>query len=333
MSGITIHEVGLRDGLQIEERAVPTERKLDWIARLAAAGLRMIQVGSFVNPQKVPQMADTDELFRRLSASDRVPGVVYSGLVLNERGLERGLACGVDLLPDAFRVPGVVYSALVLNERGLERGLACGVDYFCMGVSASDTHSRKNTGMGTSEALARILAIADAARTAGAEVQVSVQSAFGCGYEGVVPPARVLDLVSRFLAAGLRTVSLADTAGHGTPDQVERLFTEVRALSPDVACACHLHDTYGLGIANAVAALRAGVTSFETAVGGLGGCPFTRVAGGNVCTEDFVHLLHRLGHRQDVDLDAIVEVACGVEAFLGRDLPGRVHKTGPIPQP
>jgi hydroxymethylglutaryl-CoA lyase len=298
MREIVLHEVGLRDGLQVERAVVPTAVKLAWAAGLARSGVDLLQVGSFVHREKVPQMADTDELFAAL----------------------------------AGRTGGPTLTALVLNEKGLERGLACGVQYFCLGVSASDTHSRKNTGMGTAEALARILAIAAAARRAGAEVQVSVQSAFGCGYEGVVPPARVLDIVSRFLAAGLRTVSLADTAGHGTPDEVERLFAEVRSLDPEVACACHLHDTYGLGIANAVAALRAGVTSFETAVGGLGGCPFTKVAGGNVCTEDFVHLLHRLGHRQDIDLGPIVEVACGIEAFLGRDLPGRVHKTGPIPR-
>jgi hydroxymethylglutaryl-CoA lyase len=298
MPEIVLHEVGLRDGLQVERTVVPTPTKLQWADRLARSGVDLLQLGSFVHREKVPQMADTDELF-----------AAFAG-----------------------RSGGPRLTALVLNEKGLERGLACGVRYFCLGVSASDTHSRKNTGMSTAEALTRIVAIAESARKAGAEVQVSVQSAFGCGYEGEVPAARVLDLASRFLDAGLLTVSLADTAGHATPDQVERLFTAVRALDPRVVCACHLHDTYGLGIANAVAALRAGATYFETAVAGLGGCPFTKVAGGNVCTEDFVHLLHRLGHRSDVTLDPILEVACDIEAFLGRDLPGRVHKTGPIPR-
>jgi hydroxymethylglutaryl-CoA lyase len=301
MTGITIHEVGLRDGLQIEEQAVPTERKLDWIARLAGAGLRMIQVGSFVNPQKVPQMADTDDLFRRLAAAERPPGVVYTGLVL--------------------------------NERGLERGLACGVDYFCMGVSASETHSRKNTGMSTGEAAGRIIAMGRAAAAAGKGVQVSVQSAFGCGFEGAVPPGRVLDLVRQFAEAGLTTVSLADTAGHANPAQVEALFGAVRALDDRLSMTCHFHDTYGMGLANAYAAYRAGVTSFESAFGGLGGCPFTAVAAGNVCTEDLAHLLARVGAGAGLDIAAVAEVTKDAAAFFGRSLPGVIHRTGPIPYP
>jgi len=301
VAAVTIHEVGLRDGLQIEEQTVPTDRKLGWIDRLARSGLTSIQVGSFVNPQKMPQMADTDELFRRLHAAARVPGVVFSGLVL--------------------------------NERGLERGLACGVDYFCMGVSASDTHSRKNTGMGTEEAAGRITAMGRQAAAAGKGVQVSVQSAFGCGYEGAVPPARVLDLVRRFVDAGLTTVSLADTAGHADPAQVEDLFAAVRAIDEKIAMTCHFHDTFGLGLANAYAAWRAGVTSFESAFGGLGGCPFTAVAAGNVCTEDLVHLFNRLGLCRDVRLEAIAEVTRDAASFFGRALPGVIHKTGPIPHP
>jgi hydroxymethylglutaryl-CoA lyase len=301
MANITLHEVGLRDGLQIEEQAVPTERKLEWVARLARAGLRMIQVGSFVHPQKVPQMADTDDLFRHLAAAPRAPGLVYSGLVL--------------------------------NERGLERGLACGVDYFCMGVSASDTHSRKNTGMSSAEAADRIVEMARAAAGAGKGVQVSVQSAFGCGYEGAVPAARVLDLVRRFLDAGLTTASLADTAGHANPAQVDALVSAVRAIDSRLSLTCHFHDTYGLGLANAYAAYRAGVTSFESAFGGLGGCPFTAVAAGNVCTEDLAHLFQRMDVTTGVDVAAVSEVTKDAAAFFGRALPGVVHRTGPIPYP
>ena len=301
MANITIHEVGLRDGLQIEAQAVPTARKLAWIAGLAAAGLRMIQVGSFVHPQKVPQMADTDDLFRHLAAAPRAPGLIYSGLVL--------------------------------NERGLERGLACGVDYFCMGVSASDTHSRKNTGMSSAEAADRIVAMARAAAGAGKGVQVSVQSAFGCGFEGAVPAARVLDLVRRFLDAGLTTVSLADTAGHANPAQVEALVGAVRALDSRLAVTCHFHDTYGLGLANAYAAYRAGVVSFESAFGGLGGCPFTAIAAGNVCTEDLAHLFARMGVATGVDIAAVGAVTTSAAALFGRPLPGVVHRTGPIPYP
>jgi len=300
MSKITIHEVGLRDGLQVEEAVVPTEQKLAWFDGLAASGIDTIQLGSFVHPTRVPQMADTDRLFATLAEPGRKPA-------------------------------GVVLSGLVLNEKGLERGLACGVEYFCMGVSASETHSRKNTGMGTAEAADRIVAMARRAADAGRGVQVSVQSAFGCGFEGEIPEARVLDLVRRFLDAGLRTVSLADTAGHANPAQVGRLFEAVGALDPGVERVCHLHDTYGLGLANSFAAFEAGVRTFETAFAGLGGCPFTAVAGGNVATEDWVHALQLMGHRADIALDRLVAVANDAERFFARPLPGTVHRTGAVP--
>jgi hydroxymethylglutaryl-CoA lyase len=200
-----------------------------------------------------------------------------------------------------------------------------------MGVSASDTHSRKNSGMGTGEAIDRVVAMAKTAREAGATVQMSVQSAFGCGYEGAVPEERVVGIARRFVEAGLTTISLADTAGHGTPQQVERLFAAVRVLDPEVECACHLHDTYGFGLANCYAALRAGVKSFEAAFAGTGGCPFTAVAGGNVCTEDLVHMFHRMGLASHVTIEPIVDVAKSAEQVLGRELPGRTMKTGTIP--
>jgi hydroxymethylglutaryl-CoA lyase len=295
-----IHDVGLRDGLQIEEQVVPTDRKLQWIERLVTTGIDLIQVGSFVNPQKMPQMADTDALFAHLRHHPA-------------------------------RAAGVTFTGLVLNEKGLERGLACGVDYFCMGVSASDTHSRKNTGMTTAEATTRIIAMARRALSTGARVQVSVQSAFGCGFEGPVPGERVLGIAQQFLDAGLTSISLADTAGHADPAQVEALFGALLARGPTVSAACHFHDTYGLGLANVYAAWRAGVTSFECAFGGLGGCPFTAVAAGNVCTEDVVHLFQRMGLRSDVVVEPLVEVVKDAEALFGRDLPGTIHRTGPIP--
>jgi hydroxymethylglutaryl-CoA lyase len=219
----------------------------------------------------------------------------------------------------------------VLNEKGLERGLACGVEMFCMGASASDTHSRKNTGMGTEEAVRRIIAAARQAVDAGKKVQVSVQSAFGCGFEGRVPEDRVLGIVRAYRDAGLANVSLADTAGHADPEQVERLFGAVRALDPGLSCTCHFHNTYGLGMANILAALRSGVRAVETSFAGLGGCPFTKVAAGNVATEDFVHALHREGRRTDVNLETLIGVARDVAAHFGRDMQGFVYKIGPIP--
>ncbi len=292
---IVLHEVGPRDGLQMERDVVPIEQKRRWIGALLATGVDVVQVGSFVHPEKVPQMADTDRLFAGLP-----------------------------------RPEGVVLSALVLNERGLERAEAAGVGLLCMGVSASETHSRKNTGMGIVEATDRILDVARRARSAGMQVQVSVQSAFGCGYEGPVPEERVLGLAARFLEAGFTALSLADTAGHAVPDRVERLFGALLALGPGIEAACHFHNTYGLALANCWAAYRAGVTSFESSVAGLGGCPFTRIAGGNTCTEDLVHMFQRMGLRTDVNLAALIEIAGDVARFFGREMPGAVYRVGAV---
>lgn len=294
MATIVIHEVGPRDGLQAEGQVVPTAVKEAWIRALMRTGLDIVQVGSFVHPDKVPQMADTDELCRRLSA---------------------------------HREGSALLSALVLNEKGLDRGLACGVELFCMGASASDTHSRKNTGMGTVEAQRRIIAMGLAAQAAGKRVQVSIQSAFGCGFEGRVPEARVLEMAQGYLDAGLWNLSLADTAGHAYPEQVRRLFGALGGVS-GLQLTGHFHDTYGMGMANIYAALAEGASTFETSIAGLGGCPFTRVAAGNVATEDFAHGLARAGRRQDVDLAGLVAVAQAVAGFFGRDLTGRVYRAG-----
>jgi hydroxymethylglutaryl-CoA lyase len=299
MKDLVIHEVGPRDGLQVEKQAVPFEHKIAWIEGVLASKVDIVQLGSFVNPEKVPQMADTDKLFAHFSAPGRKPA-------------------------------NVTLSGLVLNEKGLERGAACGVEMFCMGVSASETHSKKNTGMTTAEALGRIVAMAKQAQAAGKKVQVSVQSAFGCGFEGPVARDKVLGIVKEYLASGLRNISLADTAGHANPLQVEELFGEIAGLDPAVEMACHFHNTYGLGLANCWAAMRSGVRFLESAFGGLGGCPFTKVPAGNVSTEDLVHSLQRMGMRTDIDLARLLEVARAVGAFFGRDLPGFVMKSGSI---
>jgi len=298
-AGGIIHEVGLRDGLQVEKASVPWEEKLSWIDALMDSGVDIIQLGSFVHPEKVPQMADTDRLFSHFQ----------------QHGKKNGR---------------VVLSGLVLNEKGLDRGLACGVELFCMGVSASETHSRKNTGMGTAEACERIIAMAKKATATGKQVQVSVQSAFGCGFEGEIPSERVLGIVKRYLEAGLRQISLADTAGHAQPFQVEALYEQIRGLEPETQLACHFHNTYGLGLANCIAALRSGVRSFEVAFGGLGGCPFTKVPAGNVSTEDLVHTWQRLGLRRDIRLDRLLELSRQLATFFNRGLPGLVSRAGSI---
>ncbi len=300
--GPFIHEVGLRDGLQMEKQVVPTEQKIAWIEALLGSWVDILQLGSFVHPEKVPQMADTDRLFAHFSAPGRKP-------------------------------ENVLLSGLVLNEKGLERGLACGVDMFCMGVSASETHSRKNTGMGIEEANERIIGIAKSALAAGKRVQVSVQSAFGCGYEGPVPKERVVAIVKTFLDAGLRGLSLADTAGHATPDDVEDLYGRVRALDEGASSGRATSTTRTDSPSPTATPPGAPAFAyFESSVAGLGGCPFTKVAGGNTCTEDLVHALQRNGLRTDIHLSALVDVARDVSRFFGRDMAGSVYKTGPIPE-
>ena len=184
--------------------------------------------------------------------------------------------------------------------------------------------------MGTEEATRRIIATALEAGRAGRSVQVSVQSAFGCGFEGVVPEGRVIGIVAAYLGAGLDAISLADTAGHAHPAQVAHYVRRILAMEPAARITAHIHNTYGVGMANVYAALDAGATSIESSFGGLGGCPFTRVAAGNVATEDFVHGLQRAGHRTDIKLDVLIDVARDVAKFFGRDLPGCVYKIGPI---
>jgi len=297
MKHIVVHEVGPRDGLQMERQVVPIDTKEDWIRRTMESGVDIVQVGSFVHPVKVPQMADTDDLIRRL-VSDKRSEVIIAGLALNERGMERGLECGVEM--------------------------------FALGASASETHSLKNTGMASMDATHRIITAGQKALAAGKKVQVSVQSAFGCGFEGPVSGDRVLEMAAAYVDAGLFSISLADTAGHAHPAQVERLFSAVLKLDPNVECTCHFHNTYGLGMANIMAAMRVGVTSFETSFAGLGGCPFTKAAAGNVATEDFVNALQLQGIREDIDLGRLIGVAGDVAQFFEREMPGCVYKTGSI---
>jgi hydroxymethylglutaryl-CoA lyase len=296
MPDLIIHEVGLRDGLQMEEEIVPTKKKLEWARRLIESGIDVIQLGSFVHPKWVPQMADTDELFHEITADIRRSEVTLSGLVLNEKGLQRGLSCGVEM--------------------------------FCMGVSASETHSRKNTRMSVEEALTRTIAMGKEATQEKRKVQVSVQSAFGCGYEGHVAEDTVLKILETYLESGLNNVSLADTAGHADPDAVRRLFDRVLQLGENLQVACHFHNNYGLALANCWAAMQCGVTWFESSFGGIGGCPFTAVPGGNVCTEDLVHMLQRMGKRVEIDNSNLVEIASDAARFFDRELPGLVYRAG-----
>ncbi len=301
MDKIFIHEVGPRDGLQVEKETVPTEIKIEWISGLMKSGMDIIQIGSFVNPKRMPQMADTDELFKYFSTPGNKP-------------------------------ENVTLAGLVLNEKGLERGLACGVEMFCMGVSASNTHSQKNTGMTTEEATVRIIEMAKSVIESGKSVQVSVQSAFGCGFEGKIPEEKVLGIIEKYIENGIRNISLADTAGHANPLQVKNLYKKIFDIDKTINAAAHFHNTYGMGLANSFAAFESGVKYFESSFAGLGGCPFTAVASGNVCTEDLVNMLNLFGLRKDINVDAICDVSKKASVFFNRDLPGFIYRTGKIPE-
>jgi hydroxymethylglutaryl-CoA lyase len=288
---VTLVEVGPRDGFQFEKAVVPTDRKLSVIAGLVAAGLKQIQVASFVHPVKVPQMADADALIRQLPRDD-----------------------------------GVVYTALVLNRRGLDRAMASGIKAVEISLSASDTHSRKNAGMTHGEALDQGVGMIDQAVSAGLHVRASVQCAFGCVYEGAMPTARIADIIRRFVDHGAHELALSDTTGMGSPPVVRGMLDAVSPLSGRLPLALHLHDTRGLGLVNLMAALSCGVSIFDTALAGMGGCPFVPGAAGNIATEDTVHLLDTLGKHTGVDYHRVGDISRDLEAFFQKSFPGRMHR-------
>jgi hydroxymethylglutaryl-CoA lyase len=301
MQNIKIHEVGLRDGLQMENQTIPTSVKIRWAEQLISSGIDIIQLGSFVHPEYVPQMADSDILFKHFVPALKSKKIIVSGLALNEKGFERAITCGVQMI--------------------------------CLGVSASEIHSKKNTKMGVDEALKRILAIANEARKLKMVVQLSVQSAFGCGYEGVISEEKVYGIVKGYLEQGFKNISLADTAGHANPLQVKRIFHHVKNMDPAVELTAHFHNTYAMALANCMAAIEAGVQTLESSFGGLGGCPFTQVAGGNVCTEDLVHMLQRMKICTQINLMPLIETTREAEKIFRKELPGMIYKTGAISFP
>lgn len=285
-----IEDQGLRDGLQSLPVTVPTAMKLRWGGMLADAGLRRLQVASFVHPAKVPQMADAE--------------VVVAGLSARE---------------------DLVVSALVLNTRGVERAAASGIGHVAASLSASDTHGRRNTGMGLEQAVEAFRGMLATARAAGIRVRGGVQCAFGCRYEGAVPLERVTGLVQHLLDCGVEEVALADSTGMGHPRQVREVCNAVMEYCGEVPLSLHLHNTENKGYANLMAALEAGVRRFDTAFGGLGGCPFIQGATGNIATEDTVHMLGQCGWRTGIDISAVAAVSREAEALLEKPLPGLLY--------
>jgi len=287
-SRVTIYEVGPRDGLQNESANLPVESKLRLIAALAEAGLSRIELGSFVRPDWIPQLADTDEVARRVA-----------------------------------RGPGIRYAALVPNRTGLERAIAAGMDEVAVFMSASETHNLKNTNKAVAESLAQFEEIVPLAKKHGLFVRAYLSTVWGCPYEGSVDPRRALEIARQLQAIGCDELSLGDTIGVGNPRQtreiLELFLREFRAHT----LALHLHDTHGTALANCLAAMELGVATFDTSIGGMGGCPYAPGAAGNLATEDLVSMLAGMGIQTGIDLGKLIDAGELAQQMVGRKLPGR----------
>jgi hydroxymethylglutaryl-CoA lyase len=293
-----VREVGPRDGFQNEPEVIPTERKVELIDALARTGLRRLEVTSFVRADVIPQLADAAEV---LSAIDVPDEVSVSVLVPNERGLD---------------------AALELRETFDE------VNVF---LSASETHNRKNVNRSIAESLAGVDAVLGRAREAGLRCEGVISTSFGCPYEGHVAPERVLEIAAGLRDAGAQEVGFGDTTGMANPRQVREFFTAARAaLGPDVELTAHFHNTRGQGLANVLAALEAGVESFESSFGELGGCPVPPGATGNIATEDLVSMLEEMGIETGIDLRALLACAGRAQELLGRPLGSHTLVAGPV---
>lgn len=295
MTEVVIQEVGPRDGLQNEPVRLSLEEKLELIRRLTSAGVKRMEAGSFVHPQAVPAMADSDEVFARL--------------------------------PD---VEGVTYSALVLNAKGYQRARAAGAKeiHFSFGVTSS--FNRQNQRAEPEESFATFLSLLPRAKEEGVRVTLTLSVAWGCPFEGWVDPDRVLSFVERAGKAGFPEIVLADTIGVAVPSAVRRLIEEARKVAPQAVIGGHFHNTRNTGIANAYAALEGGAKVLDASVGGLGGCPFAPGATGNIATEDLVYMVEGMGIPTGIQLDALIEVARWLRDVLGHPLESSLLRAGPF---
>lgn len=291
---VAIREVGPRDGLQ-NEAVVPTQSKVHLIDSLAQTGIRRIEAVSFVRPDAIPQMADAAE--------------VWAGIT---------------------RRSEVEYSVLALNLRGAERAVEADADLVQFAMSASETHNLKNAGRTVDQSVLELADVVAIARSASIPVHATISTAWGCPYEGEITIDRVLGVVDAVLSTGVDGVSLGDTTGMATPGRVEQLICALLGnLDASVELNTHFHDTRGCGLANVIAALSAGCTSFDASVGGLGGCPYAPGATGNICTEDLVHMLEDMGVETGVSLENLLDVAAQAQELAGRELPSHLLKAGP----
>ncbi|CAN5245446.1 hydroxymethylglutaryl-CoA lyase [soil metagenome] len=295
-TSVEVVEVAPRDGLQAEDVTLDTTSKLELIARAVSAGVTRIEVASFVHPGRVPQMADAEAVVAGLEDHD-----------------------------------GVTYAALVLNRRGYERAVAAGVREINVVAVGTDSFGERNQGVTSAGSAAIFEEVAAPAQAAGIRPTVTISTAFGCPYEGEVPVARIVAIAKQCAAAGAVEVSLADTIGVAVPTDVTERLGAVREVIDGAALRAHFHNTRNTGLANAYAAVTAGVESLDASLGGIGGCPFAPAATGNIPTEDLVYLLHRMGLQTGIDLPGLADSVPWLEAKLGKRVPGLVAKAGLFP--
>jgi hydroxymethylglutaryl-CoA lyase len=293
---VNLVEVGPRDGLQSESNVVSTEVKVALINRLIAAGVRRVEVTSFVNPKKVPQLADAEAV---MAALPRKGQASYIGLVLNRKGFDRAVAAGC-------------------HEVG-------------MVVIASETFNRRNQGVSTDESISAWLDIARAAHAAGIKPNVTISAAFGCPFEGEVDPGRVIDIARQCAAGDPVEIAIADTVGVGVPRQVTDLLGRLRTMLPGMSLRGHFHNTRNTGMANAYAAVEAGVDSLDASVGGIGGCPFAPAATGNIPSEDLLYMLERMGIHTEVSIPELLATSAWLEKQLSHPVAGMLLKAGLFP--
>ncbi|GBF30130.1 (R)-citramalyl-CoA lyase [bacterium MnTg04] len=295
---ISLTEVGPRDGLQSESCELPTAIKVELINRLIDSGLRRLEVASFVNPKKVPQMADAEAVISELP-----------------------------------RRKDVRYIGLVLNDRGFERAVATGIDEIGMVVVASETFNQRNQGASIDESILVWRSMAAKAKKKNIRAGIMVSAAFGCPFEGEISEKRVLDIAQRVLQEEPDEIAIADTIGAGVPAQVASLVSKLKQMAGDIPVRCHFHNTRNTGLANAYVAIQSGADVIDASVGGMGGCPFAPHATGNIPTEDLVYMLHRSGFATGIDLEKLVETSTWLESKLGHSLPALIPKAGIFPGP
>jgi hydroxymethylglutaryl-CoA lyase len=325
---VSVREVGPRDGFQNEPETIPTDRKVALIDALARTGLRRLEATSFVRADVIPQLADAEEVLARIDVPAEVS---ISVLIPNERGLEKALAlrdAGHAAAAQAATGGAAHASEAPAGGASRERAVFDEINVF---MSASETHNRKNVNRSIAESLSGLEAVLGRARAAGLRCEGVVSTSFGCPYEGHVPVERVLAIAARLRDAGAQEIGFGDTTGMANPLQVRQFFARAsQELGEGVQLTAHFHNTRGQGLANVLAALQAGVDSFESSFGELGGCPVPAGATGNIATEDLVSMLHEMGIQTGVDLPALVACARRVQEILGRPLGSHTLVAGPV---